>query len=206
MSNEDKPSEIKSTGRKGVDPSVWVALIGGLVTVIVALLSFPPLLTWLQSTPTPTTTSIPILTDTPISVALTLLTNTPNLSTVTPTMTEMIIAPPSATETPSLPIGMHVRLYADKTTGKAPLTVKLDARDSFLRAPGGEIYGCKSGACVYTWEVYAGGQRIGKPVNNSTGTFQYSFGKKGSYFITVVVCRGGGSSDCNGSGAQIEAR
>jgi hypothetical protein len=101
---------------------------------------------------------------------------------------------------------MYVRVYADRTTGKAPLRVKLDARDSFLRAPGGEIYGCKSGACNYTWGVYSGGQRIGKPEYNSTGTFQYNFGKKGSYFITVIVCRGSGSSDCNGGGVQIVAK
>jgi hypothetical protein len=206
MSNSDKPSDGKTTDKKGVDPSVWIALIGGLVTIIVALLGFPPLITWLQSTPTPTETLILLPTDTSTPLILPAITNTSDFSSFTPSATEIISTLSVVTETPSLPIGMHVRLYADKTTGKAPLTIKLDARDSFLRAPGGEIYGCRGGACTYTWEVYTGGQRIGKPVNNSTGTFQYTFGKKGLYFITVVACRGAGSSDCNGSGVQIEAR
>lgn len=101
---------------------------------------------------------------------------------------------------------MHVRVYADKTSGKAPLSVKLDARDSFLRDAAYKIYECKSGPCTYTWEVYSGGTKLGKTVSNSTGTFQYKFGKRGMYMITVVVCRGGGSADCNGGGVQFDVK
>ena len=190
---------------RGIRPEMWIAIVGALATIIAALLSFPPFIALFQGEdPTPTAT----VTLVGITATTALYTHTPLPATNSPLPTNNpgFDATPTvilATETPSLPIGMHVRLYADRTSGKAPLTVKLDARDSFLRAEGGEIYGCRSGACVYTWEVYSSGQRIGKPVDNATGTFQYTFGNKGSYFITVWVCRGGGSSDCNGSGAQF---
>ena len=197
----------RSRGNR-IDSTVLVALIGAISAIVITLINSERIMGWLVGqTPSPVVTFSPIPgpSDIPSSLTVTL----PSTNTVEPpvslTLTETMVALPSSTETPSLPIGMHVRLFADKTSGKAPLTVKLDARDSFLRAPGGEVYGCKSGACVYTWEVYSGGQKLGKSVNNSTGTFQYTFGKKGTYFITVVVCRGGGSSDCNGSGAQIIA-
>ena len=203
MSTGTNSSTSQATTR-GIRTEMLIAIVGALATIIAALLSFPPFIALFQEDPTPTATvtSVGITATT----ALYIDTALPVANSPLPTNNSGLDATPTvtlATETPSLPIGMHVRLYADRTSGKAPLTVKLDARDSFLRAEGGEIYGCRSGACVYTWEVYSGGQRIGKPVDNSTGTFQYTFGNKGSYFITVWVCRGGGSSDCNGSGAQF---
>ncbi|HSL29394.1 MAG TPA: hypothetical protein VK900_09370 [Anaerolineales bacterium] len=207
MSTEPKPSDSSDKEKKGSETQVWIALIGALTTIILALLSFPPLIARL--TPVPTLTIAPspavLSNHTPTAntvIDLPLSMDTPPV-TITVTLTAPVLTSPVITDTPSAPIGMHPRLVADRTSGKAPLTVKLDARDSFLRAPGGEIYSCRGGACEYTWEVYSGGQRIGRPQHNSTGTFQYTFGNKGIFFITVWVCRGGGSSDCNGSGAQI---
>lgn len=195
--------------KKGIDPTVLVALIGAISAIIIALINSERIAGWLfgpTSTPIVTPSPVPGSTDTSPSMTTTLSSTNTMESTIIPAYTETIVALPTLTETPSLFIGMHVRVYADRTSGKTPLRVKLDARDSFLRAPGGEIYGCRGGACIYTWEVYSGGQRIGKPAENSSGTFQYSFNKKGLYFITVVVCRGNESSDCNGGGVQFEAR
>lgn len=207
MSTDSKPSTSVDKDKKGTETQVWIALIGALSAIIIAIINSQTIVGWiLRPTATPTATVSTPLTDTPISVVLPVVTNTLPVSTDTLAAIEPTLTLTIATETPSLPIGMHVRLYADRTSGKALLEVRLDARDSFLRAPGGEIYGCKSGACNYTWQVYAGGQRVGKPEENSTGTFRYRFGRKGSYVITVWVCRGGGSSDCNGSGAQFEVR
>lgn len=192
-----------------IDPTVLVALIGAVSAILIALINSERIVNWLVGptvTPAVTPSILPAFTDTPFSPTLTSTNTNAVTATDIPTQTQTMAALPSATETPSLYIGMHVRLYADRTSGKAPLRVRLDARDSFLRAPGGEIYGCKSGACVYTWEVYTGGQRIGQPLDNSSGTFQYTFGQRGLYFVTVVVCRGGGSSDCNGSGAQFDVK
>jgi hypothetical protein len=209
MSRRTGRSRSQGSNKKGVDPTVLVALIGAISAILIALVNSEKIVGWfIPSTSTPVVETSPISSATNTTASLTVTlpgTNTVE-TTVIPTLTSTMTASPSLTETPSLFIGMHVRLYADRTTGKAPLRVRLDARDSFLRAPGGVIYGCKSGACVYTWEVYSGGQRIGKPAENSSGTFQYTFRKRGLYFITVVVCRGGGSADCNGSGAQFDVK
>jgi hypothetical protein len=200
----------RSDNKKGIEATIVVALIGAISAIVIALINSQTIMSWLlRPTSTPSMVPTPVAStisqtfpsETPIRVIdLPLITNTPQ-PTVTPSPTL-----PPVTETPTLVLGMHVRLYADKTSGKAPLRVKLDARDSFLQAPGGQIYGCKSGACNYSWEVYSGGQKIGRTERNSSGTFQYTFGQKGLYFITVVVCRGQENTDCNGSGAQFEVR
>ena len=209
MSRKTGRSRSQGNNKKGMDSTVLVALIGAISAIIIALINSERIIGFLAGpTATPIVTPSPIMsaTATPASLTINLPSTNTIETTVIPTLTATMIESLSPTETPSLFIGMHVRLYADRTTGRAPLRVRLDARDSFLRAPGGEIYGCKSGACVYTWEVYSGGQRIGKAAENSSGTFQYTFGKRGLYFITVVVCRGGGSSDCNGSGTQFDVK
>ena len=83
------------------------------------------------------------------------------------------------------------------------IRVKLDARDSYLREPNGTQFPCRGGTCNYTWKVYANGRQVGKAVNDSGGTFEYSFGKKGVYMVTVYICRGQDRIDCGGSGSQI---
>lgn len=200
------------------NPTVVVTLITVIGTVTVALITvlfqFPPFIALFQKVPTVTPTVISVapiasptfFTETPFSlINLPLITDTPELSSITATVTNTPPPTSTATENSSLPIGMSVLLSADKTTGKTPVTVKFDARNSFLRASDGTIYPCKGGPCHYTWEVYTGGQRI-KTTTNSSGTFEYTFGKKGTYFVTVLVCRGLNNSDCKGSGAQVVAR
>jgi plastocyanin len=101
---------------------------------------------------------------------------------------------------------VQLRFHIDKSTWKAPLTVEFDARDSALHESNGEVYPCKNGPCSYTWQVYKGSQKIGKPTKNSTGTFEYTFGKKGTYLVTVYVCRGHESSDCGSSSTTVEVK
>jgi len=96
-----------------------------------------------------------------------------------------------------------VLLQANKTSGRRPLTVKLDARESYLTDYDGQTYVCRNGACYYTWKVYSNGQPMGKSVTDSGGTFDYTFGKEGTYMITVWICRGRDGADCGGSGTQI---
>jgi hypothetical protein len=112
-------------------------------------------------------------------------------------------AAPSETITASPKPALIVILEASRTSGRAPLTVKLDARASYLTDYGGQTYVCRNGACYYTWKVYENGQQIGRSVTNSGGTFDYRFGRRGNYVITVWVCRGRDRVDCGGSGAQI---
>ncbi len=198
--------------QNGDSPSIkiWLAIIPALVAIIVALFNFPPFQRIFDPTPTPTVMPVvspTFFTDTSfLLTAPPVITDTPELSSATPIVISTDVPPPTATENPSEPIGLSVRLTADKTSGKAPLTVRFDARGSFLRAPDGTIYPCRGGSCNYTWDVYKAGQKIGKPTENATGTFQYTFGKRGAYFVTVYVCRGHASSDCMGSSIPIEAK
>jgi hypothetical protein len=96
-----------------------------------------------------------------------------------------------------------VLLQANKTSGRRPLAVKVDARESYLTDFDGQTYVCRNGACYYTWKVYSNGQQVGKSVTDSGGTFDYTFGKQGTYMITVWICRGRDGVDCGGSGVQI---
>ena len=199
--NERKMREIK--------PEVWIAIITSITGIMIALFSFPPFIALFQKEETPVaveTSMTLFFTSTPASLFM----DTPGVTftetaslTPSPTNTTAATAIPSETVTlPPQPI-LIVRLVANKTSGKAPLAVKLDARASYMTELDGQTYVCRNGPCFYTWKVYSNGQQIGKSVTGSGGTFDYRFGKKGIYTITVWVCRGRDGVDCGGSGVQI---
>jgi len=206
----EKPSNGESQLKKGVEPQVSIALITAtatiITTIIVGLFNFPPFIAWLQPTPTPTftLTASPTLfisdtptvsiTDTLIPIITPSITGTPTIS-VTPTDIPATVTPGAK---------MEVYLYADKTSGKKPLRIKFDARDSYLREPNGTRFPCRGGPCDYTWKVYSNGTQLGKSVTDAGGTFEYSFGERGIYLVTVYICRGRDKFDCGGAGVQIE--
>lgn len=187
-----------------------ITLISAITPIAVALLSFPPLIERLRPSPT----LAPTFTLTSSNIVVAFSTSTPAIlftETVSP-------APPPSTTTPSLTVTpsetvtlspqptqpiLIVKLEANKTSGKAPLSVKLDARSSYMTDFEGRMHVCRNGPCFYTWKVYSNGQQIGKSVTGSGGTFDYKFTKKGIYTITVWVCRGRDSVDCGGSGIQV---
>jgi len=171
------------------------------------LLSFPPFIAWLQPSPIPafipTSFSTPIITD----IFPSSLTSTPtSTATNTPTFTPTDTPTATLTEAPTSTPGnvMVVILTASRNTGRPSLTVKFDARESYLREPSGKHLSCRGGPCFYTWRVFSGGSQIGGSDNNSSGTFDYNFSKNGSYRVTVWICRGKDRIDCEGSGVQIE--
>jgi len=195
---------------KEIRTEVWVAIIGAIATIITTIvITLPTLLPFvprIQPSPTPTFTltssSTPFITDTPtVSITDTLIpvitpsiTGTPTIS-VTPTDIPATVTPGAK---------MEVYLYADKTSGKKPLRIKFDARDSYLREPNGTKFPCRGGPCDYTWKVYSNGTQLGKSVTDAGGTFEYSFGDRGVYLVTVYICRGRDKFDCGGAGVQIE--
>jgi hypothetical protein len=67
----------------------------------------------------------------------------------------------------------------------------------------GERLVCRDGACRYTWRVYFEGQPQGDAINNSGGSLDYVFTKRGAYRVAVWVCRGRDRLDCGGGGAHI---
>jgi len=166
--------------------------------IITAMLAFPPLIAYFNSTPTPAFSLPPSF-----SATSTLLpSETPDVITPSPVPT---------TETPfpvsPLPetIGyeMIISLQANMSSGKAPLPVSFDASGSFLRSDNGSVWPCsQTRLCAYTWGVYKGGKQLGDPVQGQ-GKFNYTFSGKGTYTVTVYVCRG---DVCDGSGIIIVAK
>jgi hypothetical protein len=107
---------------------------------------------------------------------------------------------PTATPTSDPGFGMHVILTANQTKGGNPLPVLLDARETYFVALDGTIFEC--GACNYTWRIRTGGLDIYGP-ENTDGKLEFTFGNKGTYFVSVYVCRSGSDTDCAGSGIEI---
>ena len=208
QSNEARNrARAKRKKRSRITPQVklLIAFITAITPITVAWFSFksshpepapiPIVAPITILSPTPSFTDIPgVPTDMPAATTLPPLTFTPNI-TVLPTG--------AVTIEPSSVPKLIVLLVANKTSGKAPLKVKFDARESYLTDYGGQTYVCHNGACYYTWKVYSGGQQTGKSVTDSGGTFDYTFGKQGTYMVTVWICRGKDGVDCGGSGAQI---
>ena len=212
-----KPRKKKADySKKKLDQAAWtsitqiaVAVIGVIGTITAAWFGYQANLPKPAPVAAPSATLPPTLTPVPVTATtaateLSTLTSTPS-PIILPSFTSTMTAPatPSETITPSPQPKLIVLLEVSKTSGKAPLIVKLDARASYLTDYDGQRYVCRNGACYYIWKVYGDGQQIGKSVTNSGGTFDYKFGKRGTYMITVWVCRGRDGVDCGGSGAQI---
>ena len=205
--NRSNTSEGMKQGMKqGMEATVWVAAIGGMVTIIVALFNFPPFIAYFTptSTPSPTFTLISIFSPTPLSsdTLVPFATNTfaPSAS---PSITDTPI--PSIIPTESPPTSrILVSLSSDSVSGKSPLTVKFDARSSYLLTPGGIQYPCQTGACHYTWKVYFKGQQLGRTDTDSGGSFHYTFKDQGKYIVAVQICWGKERLYCAESSTFIE--
>jgi hypothetical protein len=205
-----------------MEPQVMVAIITAITTIILALLTFPPIIEFFEKEPTPTIVpAIPDATilaatieptqslmDTETSVPAPTFTDTPsptatatNFPTFTHTPTYTFTS--TVTATKGLPVGMDVQLITNTTSGKSPLKVNFDARGSFLRDAEGKIFNCSGGLCDYTWYVYQGSKLLNKPESSHNGTFNYRFGSAGDYRVVVIVCRGAEKPDCASDAANI---
>lgn len=186
---------------------ILTTVITTVGVIIVALLAFPPFQRLFDPAPAPT----PIPTETSTST----MSATFHLDTLTPnpTFTETYTAAPTEaftltplpttfTPTSGLPIGMQVKVIANPPSGKKPLKVNIDARDSFVRASNGDIFECRNGACSYTWYVTNPG---GQPVKQAIkiGYIDLIFEKKGNYFIDVYICHGAVSPTCASGGTVV---
>jgi len=212
--SDTKPRKRKANSKKTVDPAAWstitqigVAVIGLIGTIAVAWFGYKASLPAPTQIPIPTLTltlsPTPLFTDTPLILTERLsptLTPFPSLISTVPATATVV---PSETMTLLPQPKLIVLLQANKSSGRAPLSVKLDARETYLTDYGGQRFVCRNGTCHYTWKVYANGQQIGKSETGSGGMFDYRFGKKGIYTVTVWICRGQDQLDCGGNGIQI---
>lgn len=178
--------------------AVFAAILGLLGTFLTLVFNFPPFVRLFDPTPTSMPTSV-VETITP--PWLDVQTPIPTTTLALPFSTETL--PASSSPTTGLPLGMQVILTATRTQGQVPLSVRFDARDSFLRTADGTIYEC--GACNYTWTVRESGLYVLGP-KETDGTLEYKFTRRGTYFVSVTVCRAGSVVDCGGSGSMIVAQ
>ena len=194
----------KPNTEKAITVQIVLAIISAITAIVIALLGFPPLIQWLQPEPSPTlvftATSSPAPTETVVPVTET---SSPTASP-SPTSTVTITVTASETITLTPAPALIVFIENDRSAGRPPLTVNFDARDSYLIASDGQQYYCRNGACNYTWKVVSDGQKLEKSQLNSSGKFQYTFGKRGRYLISVWICRGKDAVNCGGNGIYIE--
>lgn len=199
----------KKKSKTRISPQIWVAIITTAGVIIGALFAFPPFQRLFDSTP------IPIPTNTPSPTAVfTFQSDTPTLSptytetftptaSLTPTQTFTPVPPTSTfTLAPSLPIGMQVKITANQLSGRAPLNVRLNAKDSFVRALDGTIFECRKGGCRYIWYVYFNGEQFIEP-RDTGGTLELKLEKRGNYFVSVYICHGADSPTCASGGTVI---
>lgn len=188
--------------RKGLDPTIVVALIGLVGTITVTLLNLQAIQTWwdnrLNATAVPVTptgivdTSNPISSETPIEIPV---------IDPAPLITETSF--PSETPTLISLATMNAGLVYNYATGKVPLQVTFNAHSSYLSYQDGTIETCDfSNVCSYSWEVRQGSTPIYGPESGGS-VFSYTFGKKGNYTVVVYVCRG---AICNFAAASITAK
>ncbi len=172
---------------------VIIPVVGTIIVALIGSPLFPKLFD--SPTATPTLTSEPTLTTIPIETPTLLPTETFTLipPTETPTLTLM--------PNPTVASGMQVSLIANQTRGRIPLNVKFNTKNTIFRDVTGAVFPC--GACNYTWQVRTGGNILFGP-QEGQATFEYTFRDRGTYFVTVVICRNQ-SNDCGSSGALIVA-
>lgn len=189
---------IDSRNEKGWSVPIWVAIITGIGTVVVALIGLFGTLAGIGENSEPTYTPVPALDSIPSSTATVFLSDTSTLGPIFIASAETPSATLVATQNP---VGvMYVELTANQVRGRNPLIVNFDARASYLLAPDGTKFEC--GACDYFWRIRINGVDIFGP-EKTDGKLEYNFGGKGTYYVSVYVCRSGSDTECAGSGIEI---
>ena len=200
-----KRASRKAQKRKGsnkLNPTIVVALIVLLGTIITAVLSSPLIEKLLFPTPEPSPTPAANVTETPFLP----VTNTAVIpsETALPVFTLTLTPDSSATPADTGPVDkMIVALQASATDGKAPLKVNFDARSSYYQFADGTTAFCGDGnLCSFTFAIYLNGHSLIQE-DNKSGVFSYTFGGKGEYFVTLYVCRG---TTCDDDGVEVNVR
>lgn len=207
MAQETGKTNTKEEKKRGLEATIWVAIITAIGTIAVALISSPLFEKWLEPKPTPspaTLLSTPTILPAATQVNETVLAvpNTSTIEVATPIIATIAAPEATATPTSNAPAVMHVIVTSNQTTGKAPLVVRFDARGSYVQAPDGTIYECRKGACRYSWYILLNGQQFARP-DTTGGTLEFKFQKKGIYSISVYICHGSTSPTCGNDATLV---
>ncbi len=190
----------KDPNAKKIEPAIVVALIGALATIIVAILAFPPLATWVNSylTPSVTATALPALRTTETQTKIPISTDPFLFFPATETAT------PLSTVSPTLVFRVTVKLEVSRDNGKAPFIVNFNADDSKFQFAEGAVISCRaSKSCKFIWNVYRNGKLFGEPFTTPDGHMAYKFTVRGKYLVAVTVCR---DTACETDTVEIEAK
>jgi hypothetical protein len=210
---EPSTAQRKRSRKKSVDNAVVVAAISAVVTIILAFLGFPPFSKWLDSklNPVPTIAITETFTPMPSEPPTVTLEISPTPGTATTGITEAAIPStpetftPLPTNAPITPIDrMNVILIPTWYTGKAPLLVNFNVRESFITFANGTTFSCISTrkACTFSWTVSREGQVIYGPEQGES-VFPYRFEKKGKHRLFVYICH---DQTCSSASADIEVK
>lgn len=184
-------TQDKNKRHENPNAVIWAAVITGIVTIIVTILGFPPLVAKLDAVlnPTPTNSATPASTETPSLSHIVSPTETPGQTIATPPANT-----PTDTVIPTQPQGngtMIAQITTNAYEGRAPLRVTFRADSSHVTFPDGSVEACKyEHVCSYTWDVREqNGPIIHGPVTGGS-EFSYEFSKRGVFMVVVYVCRG----------------
>lgn len=197
-------TEDKNKRRENPNAVIWAAVITGIVTIIVTILGFPPLIAKLDAVwnPTPTISATPVSTETPTPSSIVSPTETPVLTIATPpanTPTEMPI--------PTQPPGngtMIAQITTNAYDGRAPLRATFRAGSSYVTFTDGSVETCEfAHVCSYTWDVREKNGAIIHGPELGGSEFSYEFSRRGEFIVVVYVCRG---QACNYTSVSITTR
>lgn len=197
----------KKTQKQKIDPTVIVAVIGLIGTILTLMLTFEPLKHWWETRLNPPAASTPI----PISETVEIAPSETSASmpsvvpapAFTETFTPPATLPPTLTQPPG-PGAMTAQIASNYSEIKPLLAVTFNAASSFVAYPDGSVETCEfAHVCAYTWDVRErnGGTIYGPEVGGSK--FSYTFAKKGEYTVVAYVCRG---QACNFAAASVTVR
>ena len=113
----------------------------------------------------------------------------------TPTVVPTPTKTPFVTDTPTPSASKDTMKAQLVITGlesaKAPVTFNFSARGSFLQQANGTDLLCSAAKdCKYTWLVTRDGKEVERLPNDSNGAYGFRATAKGTYVVSVRVCRG----------------
>lgn len=199
---EEPVLKIAKINLLGVIITGILTLVGLIVTALLAPIALEYFRHAINTVPTPIEENTAIFTPLPSeSPAATLAFPS------TPSMTETFTPPPTDIPTTTIKFEsetMTVMLNSSTNSGKIPLQVNFNAKDSFVTFTNGTTSSCVNNpnACTFTWTISREGKVIYGPEQGNAG-FSFNFQKRGNHTVVVYICRG---NACSFGVATVEVK
>jgi hypothetical protein len=194
------------SNKTATNPSVAIAWIGVITLIITSFFAFKPFEKWVDSHLNPSITPTVTITDAP-APTLTFTEPSPPIATDTltpiPLSTQTLSSVATATVDPSATLRVTLVYSVSRDIGRVPLLVTINANNSTFMLGNGSVNLCDvTKSCVFTFRVSHDGEQLIEPLVTKDGKFSYTFKERGTYFVSIVVCR---SSVCEADQVTITA-